>query len=109
MKLENFADRYPLSHVQLGMLFHSLEANNSGVYIEQYTCKLQSELQEMALKSAWDKVIERHETLRTAFVWEGLDEPLQIVRQRVELPWIFQDWRLQRSHHFQKLFCHLFR
>ena len=92
MKLENVADIYPLSHVQQGMLFHTLAAPNSGVYMEQYTCKLQGELQEIAFKLAWEKVIERHETLRTAFVWEGLDEPLQIVRQKVKISWTFQDW-----------------
>ncbi|MDJ0728434.1 MAG: amino acid adenylation domain-containing protein [Crocosphaera sp.] len=92
MKLENVTDIYPLSHVQLGMLYHTLAAPNSGIYIEQYTCKLHGELQEIAFKSAWDKVIEHHETLRTAFVWEGLDEPLQIVRQTVETPWTSQDW-----------------
>ncbi len=92
MKLENVADIYPLSHVQAGMLFHTLASPNSGVYIEQYTCKLRGELQIQAFKSAWEKVIERYDTLRTAFVWEALDEPLQIVRQKVELLWTFSDW-----------------
>ncbi|MDJ0579750.1 amino acid adenylation domain-containing protein [Crocosphaera sp.] len=92
MKLENVADIYPLSPVQQGMLFHTLTAPNSGVYIEQYTCKIKGELQEKFFKLAWEKVIERHETLRTAFVWEGLDEPLQIVRQKVEILWTFEDW-----------------
>ena len=93
MKLENVADIYPLSHVQAGMLFHTLAAPSSGVYVEQYTCKLKGELQEEVFKLAWKKVLERHPSLRTAFVWQGLDESLQIVRQQVKLPWKVQDWR----------------
>jgi hypothetical protein len=32
------------------------------------------------------EVLERHSILRTAFVWERLDRPMQVVRKRVELP-----------------------
>ena len=35
----------------------------------------------------------RHPLLRTCFAWEGLKRPVQIVRQRVELPWTEHDWR----------------
>ena len=35
----------------------------------------------------------RHPLLRTCFAWDGLKKPVQIVRERVELPWIEDDWR----------------
>ncbi|MEO1132517.1 MAG: condensation domain-containing protein, partial [Cyanobacteria bacterium J06639_1] len=92
MNLENVEDLYPLSPVQQGMLFHSLAAPHSGVYIGQCTCKLQGTLEPELLKRAWQTVIDRHTVLRTMFVWE-LDEPLQLVRQQVELPWHEEDWR----------------
>ncbi|MEM6445464.1 MAG: amino acid adenylation domain-containing protein [Cyanobacteria bacterium P01_D01_bin.123] len=92
MELENVEDLYPLSPVQQGMLFHSLTAPDSGVYIGQYTCKLRGALNPEFLKQAWQQAWDRHPILRTMFVWE-LDEPLQIVRQQVELPWHEKDWR----------------
>ena len=93
MKLENVADIYPLSPVQEGILFHTLNAPESGVYVGQYTCKLAGDLQVKAFQSAWEQVLARHSSLRTVFLWDGLDEPLQIVRQKVELPLLEQDWR----------------
>ena len=93
MKLENVADIYPLSPVQEGMLFHTLNAPKSGVYVGQYICKLVGDLQVRVFQSAWEKVLARHSSLSTAFLWDGLDEPLQIVRQKVKLLLLKQDWR----------------
>ncbi|MEM9265477.1 MAG: condensation domain-containing protein, partial [Cyanobacteria bacterium P01_F01_bin.13] len=93
MQLENVADIYPLSPVQQGMLFHALSAPGSGVYVEQYACKLQGELQVTEFQQAWQQVIDRQPVLRTAFLWEGLDEPLQVVRQQVKAVWQLDDWQ----------------
>ncbi len=93
--MKNVADIYPLSPVQLGMLFHTLaegEPESSGVYVNQYTCELKGVLQLPLFQQAWQQTIERHPVLRTAFLWEGLDEPLQVVRQQVNLPWQMLDW-----------------
>ncbi|MEL7508345.1 MAG: amino acid adenylation domain-containing protein [Cyanobacteria bacterium J06554_1] len=93
MQLDNVADIYPLSPVQQGMLFHALSAPGSGVYIEQYSCKLRGNLQIPEFQAAWQQVIDRQPVLRTAFLWEGLDEPLQVVRQQVDAVWDREDWR----------------
>ena len=92
MKMENVEDIYPLSPTQEGLLFHTLNAPRSGVYFNQYHCLLCGNLNRAAFKQAWQAVVDRHTILRTAFVWEGLDEALQVVRQRVEIPWEHQDW-----------------
>ncbi|ESA38542.1 amino acid adenylation domain protein [Leptolyngbya sp. Heron Island J] len=91
--MENVADIYPLSPVQLGMLFHTLADTQAGVYVNQYTCKLSGNLQPNLLQQAWPQTVARHPVLRTAFLWDGLDEPLQVVREQVELPWRSWDWR----------------
>ncbi len=93
MKMKNVEDIYPLSPPQQGMLFHTLYAPQSGIYCEQLGMTFRAPLDLAAFKKAWQYVLERHPILRSAFVWEGLDEPLQIVRQRVELPWQEQDWQ----------------
>ncbi|EKU98797.1 amino acid adenylation enzyme/thioester reductase family protein [Leptolyngbya sp. PCC 7375] len=91
--MENVADIYTLSPVQLGMLFHTLADTQAGVYVNQYTCKLSGSLQPNLLRQAWQQTVARHPVLRTAFLWDGLDEPLQVVREQVQLPWRSLDWR----------------
>ncbi|MFN7945818.1 MAG: amino acid adenylation domain-containing protein [Blastocatellia bacterium] len=93
MSNRNIADLYPLSPMQQGMLFHSLQAPESGVYFEQTSCLIRGSFDPAAFQRAWDKVVARHTILRTGFVWEGVDEPLQVVYHEVTLPWQQQDWR----------------
>ncbi|WP_257450671.1 non-ribosomal peptide synthase/polyketide synthase, partial [Archangium lipolyticum] len=100
-------DLFPLSHVQQGMLFHALLAPSSGVYVEQHTWSIHSSLDLAALRHAWEQLIQRHAVLRTSFVWEGLSQPLQVVRSHVATPWQELDWRQlspeQQRAHFDSL------
>jgi amino acid adenylation domain-containing protein/non-ribosomal peptide synthase protein (TIGR01720 family) len=97
-------DVYPLSPMQQGMLFHSLFAPASGVYVEQLSCPLRGELNIPAFERAWRQVLDRHPALRTSFLWEGLDEPHQVVHRHVELPLEQHDWTsLPRSEQSDRL------
>ncbi|HEV2707212.1 MAG TPA: amino acid adenylation domain-containing protein [Pyrinomonadaceae bacterium] len=87
------ADIYPLSPMQQGMLFYSLYAPAAGMYIEQLSCVFTSDFDAAAFTAAWQSVVARHPVLRTAFVWENLNEPLQVVRQSVSLVPDEYDWR----------------
>jgi amino acid adenylation domain-containing protein len=93
MKNKNIDDIYPLSPLQQGMLFYSLSTPGSEVYVEQLHCTLAGEMNAPAFEAAWQEVIDRHAILRTAFVWEKLERPLQVVRKRVPLPLEKVDWR----------------
>ena len=86
-------DLYPLSPLQQGMLFHTLYAPSSGVYVEQLNLSLDGNFNISAFQPAWQTVIERYSVFRTAFVWEGLEQPLQMVYPTVEMPWVQWDWR----------------
>jgi amino acid adenylation domain-containing protein/non-ribosomal peptide synthase protein (TIGR01720 family) len=86
-------DVYPLTPMQQGMLFHTLLSPGSGVYFEQLVCRLRAPFDAAAFEQAWQRVLERHSVLRTAFVWEGLERPLQVVHQRLRLPIERHDWR----------------
>jgi amino acid adenylation domain-containing protein len=92
-KSKNVAAIYPLSPMQQGMLFHTLYAPDSGVYFEQFSCTLGGKLNVAIFEQAWQQVVERHPVLRSLFVWENRKKPLQVVRQRVNLPWVNHDWR----------------
>ena len=89
---KNIEAIYPLSPMQQGMLFHSLYAPDSGVYVEQMTFTLKGDVNVAAFQSAWQTVVDRYSILRTLFIWENRPTPLQIVLKQVDLPWTNLDW-----------------
>ena len=93
MEQSDIEDIYPLSHIQQGLLFHSIYAPNSEVYFEQSSFTLRGYLNTSAFERAWQLVTDRHTILRTSFFWEGVDEPLQVVHRKAKLPIDHQDWR----------------
>src|SRR6476646_2938311 len=89
-KIEAF---YPLSPAQQGILFHTLSAPEAGMYSEQLSCTFEGGLDTERWQRAWQQVSDRHPILRTAFVWEGVKEPVQVVQREVSLPWQHYDWQ----------------
>ncbi|MFK0311186.1 amino acid adenylation domain-containing protein [Pseudomonas sp. NPDC090233] len=86
-------DIYPLSPMQQGMLFHSLFEQDEGHYINQL-CLPVSGLDPQRFVQAWQAMLERHDILRTGFVWSGLfEQPVQIVHKVAQLPCVEYDWR----------------
>jgi amino acid adenylation domain-containing protein/non-ribosomal peptide synthase protein (TIGR01720 family) len=102
-------DLYRLSPLQRGMLFHTLSGLSSEALFEQLTCNLRGEIDFSAFKQAWLHLVRRHAILRTAFKWEALDEPLQVVHRRVELPIEFLDWRTITAEEQERRFGGLLR
>ncbi len=87
-------DIYPLTPFQHGLLFHALYAPDSDVYFMQLSVTIEEQQLDVAsFRRAWQRVVDRHSVLRTAFVWEGVTEALQVVHQQVTLPWQEFDWR----------------
>ena len=82
-----------LSPQQKGMLFGTARGNEDGIFIEQYTCVLRGPLDVQAYRQAWQRVVDRHSILRTAFVWKEQEEPLQVVMREAEVPLKRQDLR----------------
>ncbi|MCP4151120.1 MAG: AMP-binding protein, partial [bacterium] len=70
---------YPLSPMQNGMLFHHVAEKNSNAYFEQTLLTIKGELDVQLFKKSFRQLIDRHDVLRTLFVHEGLDKPLQSV------------------------------
>ena len=92
MSFEDIDDAYPLSPVQQGMLFHALASPDSDVYVTYVTMTLRGALDVSRLQTAWDAVYRHYESLRASFVWDGLDEPLQLIQSRCDLVWEQHDW-----------------
>ncbi|QGA51172.1 non-ribosomal peptide synthase/polyketide synthase [Pseudomonas brassicacearum] len=86
-------DLYPLSPMQQGLLFHTLYEQAAGEYINQLRVDIQG-IDAQRFADAWQATLDAHEILRSGFVWQGdLEQPLQIVRRQVELPFTTLDWR----------------
>jgi hypothetical protein len=75
------------------MLFRTLYASEPGVYGAKWSGTLQGHLHIPAFKRAWQRVVDRHPVVRTAFNWELRDESFQVVYRHVELPWQQHDWQ----------------
>ena len=93
MNSGNVEDIYPLSPMQHGMLFHGVYSPEAGLYQSQLTCTFEGGLDADTFARAWQEVVNRHTIFRTAFVWEELDQPLQVVYRDLTLPCEQLDWR----------------
>ncbi|MGH8451033.1 amino acid adenylation domain-containing protein, partial [Pseudomonas sp.] len=95
-------DLYPLSPMQQGMLFQSLYGAGSGDYINQMRIDVQG-LDVSRFCQAWQAAMDRHEILRSGFLWQTeLEQPLQVVYKQARLPFTELDWR-QRADALQAL------
>ena len=57
------------------MLFHSVYTPSSDVYNIQLDLTLRGAIDPAAFERTWRQLTDRHGALRTAFVWEDLDQP----------------------------------
>uniref|UniRef100_UPI00385789DB amino acid adenylation domain-containing protein n=1 Tax=Rhizobium ruizarguesonis TaxID=2081791 RepID=UPI00385789DB len=81
----NIQDIYGLSPLQDGILFHHLLATQGDPYllVSQMAFAERSVLDRYL--AAVQQVVDRHDILRTAFVWEGLSSPAQVVWRKASL------------------------
>lgn len=90
--MKNVEDLYPLSPLQEIFLYHVLSASGRAGF-EQKVTTLSGEIDLRAFERTWQQVVARHTVLRTSFLWEGLERPLQVVRRSVEVPIQTEDLR----------------
>ncbi|WP_338911146.1 non-ribosomal peptide synthase/polyketide synthase [Mycetohabitans rhizoxinica] len=77
--ISNIQDIYALSPLQDGILFHHLLATNGDPYLLVSQMAFANRALLDRYLDAVQQVVNRHDILRTAFVWQGLSRPAQVV------------------------------
>ena len=93
MSIAEKENAHPLTPTQEAMLLYSVYAPQSAAYVEQFCYTYRGPLDVEAFNAAWQKVVNRHSILRTSFEWSEHAGPRQVVHDRVDLPFVFEDWR----------------
>ncbi len=94
--LESFGDIediYPLTPLQQGMLFENRRHTESRRSFEHVACTFSGDLDVGAFKKAWQFTAAQNAVLRTAFVWDSLERPLQVVLPSIDIQLNVLDWR----------------
>ncbi|MEI7137291.1 non-ribosomal peptide synthetase, partial [Pectobacterium atrosepticum] len=81
----NVQDIYPLSPLQEGILFHHQMQKHGDAYLLRNLAAFDTREHLDAFLTALQQVIERHDILRTAVCWQGLNQPVQVVWRRASL------------------------
>ncbi|MCI3242923.1 non-ribosomal peptide synthetase [Streptomyces spinosisporus] len=81
-------DVLPLSPLQQGLLFHALfDDGAQDVYTMQSLVEIEGPLSPGLLRTAAEELFARHANLRSAFLHEDLDEPVQVVLKQITVDW----------------------
>ncbi|MFE0042685.1 amino acid adenylation domain-containing protein [Streptomyces albireticuli] len=83
-RLEGAEDAWPLSRLQLGLLYHSRRDESSAMYKDVFLYSLELPWDEERFRRSFARLAARHPALRSGFDLAGCSEPLQVVRPRVD-------------------------
>lgn len=75
------------------MLLHAVAHRRDDTLFNQFCYDIDAPLDAEAFEAAWRSAVARHPALRTAFLWEDLPRPLQVVRQSAAPGFVTHDWR----------------
>ncbi|MGW9436997.1 amino acid adenylation domain-containing protein [Streptomyces sp. NPDC055607] len=82
-RLGGAEDAFPLSRLQLGLIYHSRRDERQVMYNDVFRYSLRMPWDEERLREAFGHLVARHHALRSSFDLAGGSEPLQVVHPRV--------------------------
>jgi amino acid adenylation domain-containing protein len=86
-------DAYPLTMLQLGMLYHSELRHDSAMYRYTAAVRIRARLDPSHLALAANRVVRAHPVLRVSFDLSTFSEPLQLVHHAAAVPFEAHDLR----------------
>ncbi|MDO9103414.1 MAG: amino acid adenylation domain-containing protein [Methylovulum sp.] len=89
---DNLKDLCPLTPMQEGMLYQSLLDGNSTAYHEQLCFTLAGALNPELYRQSWELLVARHEVLRSVFIVNKTQQPLQAVLHHTPAFFTVEDW-----------------
>src|SRR5947209_3299487 len=80
--------------MQQNMLFQRRLTHNRELYrLCLISTVKRARINQLVFERAWQQVVDQHSTMRTLFVWEDIDEPLQVVLKHAAVQLEHHDWR----------------
>lgn len=76
----------PLLPTQQGILYHALQAPHSSAYFEQAVLHLEGDSNAVDWRRALEQLIATYDTLRAAFIYEGVKTPQQVIFKERSAP-----------------------
>ncbi len=88
---DNTQTLYSLTPLQEGLLYHSVADKTSSAYFIQASYRLHGKLDPGTVRRSLNELLKRHDILRTAFVYEGLNRAFQVVLKEREADFYYED------------------
>lgn len=105
----NIQDIYPLAALQEGILFHHALQQQGDAYMTSRLLSFDSRQRLEQFIVSLNCVIERHDILRTAVLWEGPRVPVQVVYRHapIQLEWFESDPGYEKEDMAEQLTRHV--
>ncbi|MBC8953691.1 non-ribosomal peptide synthetase [Xenorhabdus sp. PB62.4] len=84
-KLSQYADAFPATQLQLGLIYHSQQSKSSGTYKDVFRYTLKGEWKPEIFRKSAAATIQRHPALRSHFNLADFSEPLQVINRSINL------------------------
>ncbi|WP_281322355.1 non-ribosomal peptide synthetase [Flavobacterium aestivum] len=89
---EKIVSIYPMSDIELGMLFGSIATRSKGVYHDQFVFPLPtSQFDKESFIKAISVLVDKHEILRTAYNIERYSTPVHLVYEKIDIKLDYED------------------
>lgn len=98
-ELANLTERIPgeiqdicqLTPMQEGMLFDTLYSQTNTLYLNQIAYRFKDVLELAIVQQSVEVLLQRHDILRTIFIYDKIERPLQVILKECNLDFTYED------------------